>query len=147
MSTAAVFLDIEYAFDTTWHPVLLYKLSKLQFSNNLIKLTSSFLIQRNFRLSAEGEVSTPSYTLAGVLQGSVLSPTLYKLYINDTPQAPGVNLAPFADDTWLYATDQKEGYVLRKLKRGLNCMARLTIRPVLAQTVQGCKNVRGLRIL
>jgi hypothetical protein len=28
MSTAAVFLDIEKAFDTTWHTGLLYKLSK-----------------------------------------------------------------------------------------------------------------------
>jgi hypothetical protein len=33
MSTAAVFLDIEKAFDTTWHPGLLYKLSNLKFSN------------------------------------------------------------------------------------------------------------------
>jgi hypothetical protein len=40
MSTAAVFLNIEKAFDTTWHPGLLYKLSKSQFSNNLIKLIS-----------------------------------------------------------------------------------------------------------
>jgi hypothetical protein len=38
MSTAAVFLDIEKAFDTTWHPGLLYKLSKLGFSTNIIKL-------------------------------------------------------------------------------------------------------------
>jgi hypothetical protein len=35
----------------------------------------------------------------------------------------GVNLALFADDTCLYATDRKEGYVLRKIQRGLNCMA------------------------
>jgi hypothetical protein len=27
---------------------------------------------------------------------------------NDTPQTPGVNLALFADDTCLYATDRKE---------------------------------------
>jgi hypothetical protein len=60
---------------------------------------------------------------AGVPQGSVLSPTLYNLYINDTPQTSGVNLALFADDTCLYATDRKEGYVLRKIQRGLNCMA------------------------
>jgi hypothetical protein len=31
ISTAAVFLDIEKAFDTTWHPDLLYKFSKLEF--------------------------------------------------------------------------------------------------------------------
>jgi hypothetical protein len=38
MSTAAVFLDIEKAFDITWQPGLLYKLSKLQFSTSLIKI-------------------------------------------------------------------------------------------------------------
>jgi hypothetical protein len=52
---------------------------------------------------------------AGVPQGSVLSPTLYNLYINDTPQTPGVYLGLFADDTCQYATDRKEGYVLRKI--------------------------------
>jgi hypothetical protein len=36
ISTAAVFLDIEKAFDTTWHHGLLYKLSKLEFSANVI---------------------------------------------------------------------------------------------------------------
>jgi hypothetical protein len=37
MSTAVVFLDIEKAFATTWHPGLLYRLSKLEFSTSLIK--------------------------------------------------------------------------------------------------------------
>jgi hypothetical protein len=68
-------------------------------------------------------MSTPRYMQAGVPQGSVLSPTLYNLYINDIPQTPGVNLALFADDTCLYATDFKEGCVLRKIQRGLDSMA------------------------
>jgi hypothetical protein len=68
-------------------------------------------------------MSTPRYMQAGVPQGSVLSPTLYNLYFNDTLQAPGVNLALLADDTCIYATDRKEGYVLRKIQRGLDSMA------------------------
>jgi hypothetical protein len=36
------------------------------------------------------------------------------------PQTHGVHLALFADDTCLYATDRKEGFVVRKLQRGLN---------------------------
>jgi hypothetical protein len=31
MSTAAVFLDIEKAFDTIWHLAVLYKVSRLKF--------------------------------------------------------------------------------------------------------------------
>jgi hypothetical protein len=59
---------------------------------------------------------------SGIPQGSVLSPTLYNLYINDTPQTIGINVALFVDDTCLYATERKEGYVLRKVQRGLNSM-------------------------
>jgi hypothetical protein len=55
MSKAAVFLDIEKAFDTTWHPGLIYKLSTLQFSTSLIKLISSLLSQRKSRVSVEIE--------------------------------------------------------------------------------------------
>jgi hypothetical protein len=39
------------------------------------------------------------------------------------PQTSGVNLALFVDDTCLYTTDNKEGYVLRKIQRELNSMA------------------------
>jgi hypothetical protein len=114
ISTAAVFLDIEKAFDTTWLSGLLYKLSKLEFSTNLIKLIGSFLSQRKFRVSVEGEMSTPRVMQAGVPQGSVLSPTLYNLYINDTPQTIGVNLALFSDDTCFHATQRKEGLRCQK---------------------------------
>jgi hypothetical protein len=45
MSTAAALLDIEKAFDKTWHLGLLYKLPELKISISLIKLISSFLSQ------------------------------------------------------------------------------------------------------
>jgi hypothetical protein len=108
MSTAAMFLDIEKAFDTTWHSGLLYKLSKLEFSTNLIKLIGSVLSNRKFSVSVEGEMSTPREMQAGVPQGLVLSPTLFNMYINDAPQTHDVYLALFADDTCLYVTDRKE---------------------------------------
>jgi hypothetical protein len=123
MSTAAVFLDIEKAFGTTWHPGVLCKLSKLQFLTSLIKRIGSFLSQRKFRVLVEGEMSTPRYMQAEVPQGSVLSLTLSNLYLNDTPQTSGVNLALFADDICRYVTDRKESYVLRKIQSGLNSMA------------------------
>jgi hypothetical protein len=80
-------------------------------SVNVIKLISSFISHRKFRVSVEGEMSTPRYMGAGMLQGSVLSHTLYNLLMTDTPKGISVHLALFADDTCLYRTDRKEGYI------------------------------------
>jgi hypothetical protein len=88
-------------------------------TSSLIKLISSFVSNIKFSVMIEGELSTPWNIQAGVPQGSVLSPTLYSLYINHTLQTPGVYLALFVDDTCLYSTDRKECYVLRKLQRDL----------------------------
>jgi hypothetical protein len=64
---------------------------------------------------------------AGVPQGSVLSPTLYILFINDMPQTPGVSPGLFADETYIYiyiyiCDNRKEGYVLKKLQQGLSAI-------------------------
>jgi hypothetical protein len=121
MSTAAVFLDIEKAFDTTWHSGLLYKLSKLEFSTSEIKIIDSFLPQRKFSVSVEGAMSTPREIQAGMPQVSVLSLYSFQYVYKCWPP-----------NTWcssrtlcrrhLYTTDHKEGFVVRKLQRGLSSM-------------------------
>jgi hypothetical protein len=122
ISTAAVFLDIQKAFDITWHCGLLYKISTLEFSTSMISLLTLFFLKRQFRISVEGEMSTPRIMQAGVPQDSLLSPALFNMYINDVHQKHGVHRALFADDTCLYATDRKEVFVLRKFQRGLRSM-------------------------
>jgi hypothetical protein len=87
---------------------------------NSIKHIISFLSVQKFTVSVEGEMSTLREMQARVPQGSVLSPTLYSVYINDTPQTLSVCLTLFVDNSCMYATDRKEGYVLSKLQRGLN---------------------------
>jgi hypothetical protein len=42
--------------------------------------------------------------------------------MNDTSQTCGVYLGLSADDTCIYATDHKEGYVLRKMQQGLSAI-------------------------
>jgi hypothetical protein len=54
MSTAPVLLDIEKAFDKTWHSSPLYKMSGLAFSTSLIKRIASFLTNRKFKVLVEG---------------------------------------------------------------------------------------------
>jgi hypothetical protein len=73
---AALFLDIEKAFDTTWHSGLLYKLSELEFLTSLIKLIASFLTNIKFKDLVECEFSIPRKIVAWVLK--VLSLLQYR---------------------------------------------------------------------
>jgi hypothetical protein len=102
MFTVALFLDIKKAFDTAWHPGFSYKLSQFQFSASISRLISPFLSDRKFRVSVEAEMSTPQEIQAGILRCSILSPTLYNLYINDCLETPYVHLTLFADDMYIY---------------------------------------------
>jgi hypothetical protein len=59
-------------------------------------------------------MSTPREIQEEVPQSSVLSPTLYNLYINYSSHTPGVHLALFADDTCMYVMDQKRALCSQK---------------------------------
>jgi hypothetical protein len=85
-----------------------------------VKLIISFQYEGKFVVNVEGKMSTSREIQVGVPQGFVFSPKLYIMYIIDTPKTPGVYLALLAGNTFLYARDRKEGYVLRKLERSIN---------------------------
>jgi len=77
-------------------------LSQLQFSDSKINLIRSFLSNKNFRVSVEGEICTPRKIQAGLPQVFVLFPTRYNLYINDTSEIPRIHLTLVAGDMNIY---------------------------------------------
>lgn len=99
LSTGMIQLDLERAFDTVWHDGLIHKLFKLQFPIHLIMLIYSFLKNRFAYVSVTGIKSNIFSILAGVPQGSILSPFLFTIFINDIPKPPNCFLTIFADDT------------------------------------------------
>jgi hypothetical protein len=58
-------------------------------------------LSKKIQSFGEGEMSTPRVMQAGVPQGSVLSPTLFNMDINDAHRTHGVHLALFAGDTYM----------------------------------------------
>jgi hypothetical protein len=102
----AVFLDIFQAFDIVWHHGLLHKLHALGLNGNLPLFIQQFLQLRriNVRVSSTTSSSYPLHS--GVPQGSVLSPTLFTVLINDLfAQLPSaVSHSLYADDGVLWVT-------------------------------------------
>ena len=101
-ATQAVALDISKPSDRVWHAGLLHKLTSYGTSGLTFGLISSFLSNRRFQVVLDEKSSQEYPVNAGVLQGFILGPTLFLLYINDLPDVI-CNIAIYADDTTLYS--------------------------------------------
>ena len=95
-------LDISKAFDRVWHKALLAKLPTYGFTPSLCNLISSFLSNRFISVVVDGATSSPFPVSSGVPQGSVLSPTLFLLFINDLLHSTSSSMHSFADDSTLH---------------------------------------------
>ena len=102
----AVFLDISQAFDTVWHHGLLCKLSALGLAGHLATTIQQFLLSRRIRVRYASTLSDTYPLHCGVPQGSVLSPTLFTVLINDLFHSvhPPVHTSLYADDGALWTT-------------------------------------------
>ena len=97
---SVAFLDISKAFDRTWHDGLLHKLSRIGVAGNAWRWCRAFLSERQLRTVHDAQCSDWFNINAGVPQGSVLSPFLFLVYINDVFEVCGdrAELSLFADD-------------------------------------------------
>ena len=93
--------DLQKAFDTINHEILINKMEFLGFSKNVILWFKSYLSHRKFKVNLNKSFSEPGQLLCGVPQGSILGPLLFLLYINDMPQAVKFELLLYPDGTCL----------------------------------------------
>ena len=79
LDVRGVFLDLSKAFDRVWHDGLMYELKSLGICGNYYGLLHSLLSVRHQRVVLNGQSSNWSHIKAGVPQGSILGPLLFKI--------------------------------------------------------------------
>ena len=111
------FLDISKAFDKVWQDGIIFKLTQIGISGNLLKLLRDFLGERRKRVVLNGQASTWTNVTAGAPQGSILGPLLFLIYINYLSEGPSTNAKLYADDAFLFSVihdSQTSANVLNK---------------------------------
>ncbi|GFU62881.1 RNA-directed DNA polymerase from mobile element jockey, partial [Trichonephila clavipes] len=80
------------------------------------------LSDRTFRVRVDKTVSSPRPIRSGLPQGSLNSPLLFTLYVNDMPQTDLSHLAMFADDTAIITQNKRFSVVISNLQHYISLL-------------------------
>ena len=115
-----VYVDLKAAFDKVWVDGLLYKLAKAGICGAMSRWLHAYLTSRTSRVRVNGVLSDSLPLLAGVPQGSVLSPLLFNLMLMDVPKLDGVDVFLYADDITICCRGPSMGEAKLMMQRYLD---------------------------
>ena len=96
-----VLLDLQKAFDTVNHNIMLQKLEAIGLHKSAIVWFKSYLCERQQSVEINETILKRMTVTCGVPQGSILEPLLFLIYINDISTAVRSKLLLYADDSAL----------------------------------------------
>ena len=120
-----VLIDLQKAFDTVDHEILLSKLSSVGISS--VSWFRSYLFNRSQCVEVNGSRSDFLEITCGVPQGSILGPLLFLLYINDMHISVKCGLSLYADDSALFYAHKDPTHISCHLSEQLSSCRRWLI--------------------
>jgi hypothetical protein len=131
----SIHIDVSKAFDSCDHDIIKLKLRQMGLNTTGMNLMSSYLKDRVQELWLDGVCGGRFVINIGVGQGTVLGPTIFKIYIMDMHLATSLFSLRFADDTNLVGSgnnrEDTELTVNRELEKLYKwfCSNKLTLHP------------------
>ena len=111
-----MFFDLKKAFDVCSHEILLMKLDRMGVRDTALLWFRHYLSNRKQIVDINGHRSDEKGIEISILQGSILGPILFLIYINDLHSVTSLLSLMFADDTFCL----KSGPVLNTLITDVN---------------------------
>ena len=119
--TVGIFLDFTKAYDMLWIEGLIHKIINLDIGGNMIRWIRNFLTDRTIQVRVGDALSGTKKIENGIPQGSVISPILFLLMINDIPRSnDGTSTDIFADDTALWKSGNDLERIISQMQINLN---------------------------
>ena len=114
--TAALFIDIEKAYDSVWCEGLLFKLKEMGIRGRVWAWIRDFLTDRRVVINMAGERAQEFDTNTGLPQGSIISLLLFVLFVADCYKEVSCEKVKFADDGTIWKTGKNWLELLEELK-------------------------------
>jgi len=115
---AVLSIDLSAAFDTVNPDLLLKRMSICGIPNDITDLLRDWLKDRKAYVEIGGESSEFFDVPEGTVQGSVLGPVLFAIFI--APMFDIIKATSYADDSYLSEFDQSLGELKRKIQNSAN---------------------------
>jgi hypothetical protein len=111
-------LDLSSAFDVVNVDLLLKRLHCIGMPTDIIQLISIWLKERSYYIIINGNNSTLFDLLSGTVQGSVLGPVLYAIFVS--PIFDIEFLLAFADDNFIPRINHSKMNIIEDMSRSLD---------------------------
>jgi hypothetical protein len=122
---AVASLDLTKAFDLVRYDIMLHTLEKIGIGGKLLLWFRDYFQGRSMAVSIGEYTSAPTLQTLGLIQGSVLAPQLFNLYVNDiTLLRLHSDVLQYADDTIIYIQHYTIKTATEKLQEDMNLLTK-----------------------